>query len=58
MKKKPSGSSAQGRRVEKSVKHIPDSQIDFSDIPEASDVELKRMRRVDGSRQRATGKCD
>ncbi len=46
MRKKPSGSSAQGRRVEKSVKHIPDSQIDFSDIPEATDAELKRMRRV------------
>ncbi len=44
MRKKPSGSSAQGRRVEKSVKHIPDSQIDFSDIPEATDAELKSMR--------------
>lgn len=46
MKKKPSELSAQGRRVVKSVKHIPDAQIDFSDIPEATDVELKRMRRV------------
>ena len=46
MKKKPSGSSAQGRRAVKSVKHTPDAQIDFSDIPEATDVELKRMRRV------------
>ena len=46
MKKKPSASSAQGRRVAKNVKHIPDSQIDFSDIPEATDAELKRMRRV------------
>ena len=46
MRKKPSGSSAQGRRVEKSVKNIPDSQIDFFDIPEATDAELKRMRRV------------
>jgi predicted DNA binding CopG/RHH family protein len=25
---------------------MPDSQIDFSDIPEATDAELKRMRRV------------
>lgn len=25
---------------------MPDSQIDFSDIPEATDEELKRMRRV------------
>lgn len=36
MKKNPSGSSAQGRRVAKSVKPIPDSQIDFFDIPEAT----------------------
>ena len=46
MKKKRSESSAQDRRVVKSVKHIPDSQIDFSDIPEATDDELRRMRRV------------
>lgn len=46
MKKKPSESSALGRRVAKSVKHRPDSQIDFSDIPEATDAELKCMRRV------------
>lgn len=25
---------------------MPDSQIDFSDIPEATDAQLKRMRRV------------
>ena len=25
---------------------MPDSQIDFSDIPEATDEELRRMRRV------------
>ncbi|HJT20034.1 MAG TPA: BrnA antitoxin family protein [Nitrospira sp.] len=29
-----------------SVKHMPDSQIDFSDIPESTDEELKRARRV------------
>ena len=46
MKKKRSGLSAQDRRVVRSVRHIPDSQIDFSDIPEATDAELKRMRRV------------
>ncbi|MDO9120036.1 MAG: BrnA antitoxin family protein [Nitrospira sp.] len=46
MKKKPSGSSAQGRRAGKSVRPIPDAQIDFSDIPEATDAELRRMRRV------------
>jgi predicted DNA binding CopG/RHH family protein len=46
MKKKRSGSSARGRRAGRNVGHIPDSQIDFSDIPEASDEQLRRMRRV------------
>ena len=46
MKKKRAGSSAPGRRAEESVRHIPDSQIDFSDVPEATDAQLKRMRRV------------
>ena len=46
MKTKRSASSAPGKRAAKSVKHIPDSQIDFSDMPEATDAELKRMRRV------------
>ncbi len=46
MKKKPSGSSARGRRAAGSVKHMPDSQIDFSDIPESTEEELRRARRV------------
>lgn len=46
MKRKRSGLSARGRRVARSVRHIPDSQIDFSDIPEATEQELRRMRRV------------
>ena len=46
MRKKGSGSSARGRRVAKSVKPMPDSQIDFSDIPESTDEELQRARRV------------
>jgi len=46
MRKKRSASSVRGKRVAKSVKHIPDSQIDFSDIPEATNEQLKRMRRV------------
>ena len=45
-KKKPSVSSAHGKRAAGSVKHIPDSEIDFSDIPELSDEQLKRMRRI------------
>ncbi|MBA5863637.1 MAG: hypothetical protein GDA65_13150 [Nitrospira sp. CR1.1] len=46
MKKKRSVSLAHGRRVARNVKHMPDSEIDFSDIPEATDDQLKRMRRV------------
>lgn len=46
MAKKRSASSALVRRVAKSVRHIPDSRIDFSDIPESTDVELKQARRV------------
>ncbi len=46
MKKKQSVLSVPGRRAAGNVKHMPDSQIDFSDIPEATDAQLKRMRRV------------
>ena len=46
MRRKRSVSSARGKRVGKSVRHMPDSQIDFSDIPELTDEQLKRMRRV------------
>jgi uncharacterized protein (DUF4415 family) len=46
MTKKQSGSSARGTRAGKSVKLIPDHQIDFSDIPESTDEELRRARRV------------
>ena len=46
MRKKRSGSSAQGKRVGAKAQPPPDSQIDFSDIPEATDTQLGRMRRV------------
>jgi predicted DNA binding CopG/RHH family protein len=46
MKKKRSAPLACGKQAAKSARHIPDSQIDFSDIPEATNEELKRMRRV------------
>ena len=46
MAKRRSESSAQGGRVAKSGKPIADSQIDFSDIPESTDEELRRARRV------------
>ena len=35
-----------GKQAVKSGKHIPDSANDFSDIPELSDEQLKRMRRI------------
>ena len=46
MKKKSSAMSAPGKQAGKSARHIPDSQIDFSDVPELSDHQIKRMRRV------------
>ena len=46
MKRKRSGSSVRGKRVAGNVRHTPDSQIDFSDIPESTDEELRRARRV------------
>ncbi len=46
MRRKRSASSVPGRRAARSVRHIPDSKIDFSDMPELSDEQLRRMRRV------------
>ena len=45
-RRKRSGSSALVKRVGRNVRHIPDAQIDFSDIREATDEELRRARRV------------
>ena len=42
---KRSASSAQGKRVAKSAKRMRD-RIDFSDVPELTDEQLKRARRV------------
>jgi predicted DNA binding CopG/RHH family protein len=47
-------SSAHGGPAVRNEKHIPDSEIDFSDIPESTDEELKRARRVGRPR---TGKA-
>jgi uncharacterized protein (DUF4415 family) len=45
--KKSRGSSARGERVAKKEKNMkPKKKIDFSDIPELSDKQLSRMRRV------------
>ncbi len=38
--------SARATRRAKSARPIPDSRIDLSDIPEATDAELRRARRV------------
>jgi predicted DNA binding CopG/RHH family protein len=46
MKKKNLGSSVRGQRAGGSAKPIPDSRIDFSDIPESTEEELRRARRV------------
>jgi uncharacterized protein (DUF4415 family) len=46
MAKKLSVLSAHAARAVENAKHIPDSEIDFSDIPEATDEELRRARRV------------
>jgi uncharacterized protein (DUF4415 family) len=46
MAKKQSASSARGKAAAKSAKHMPDRDISFSDIPESTDEELKRARRV------------
>ncbi len=46
MRKKRSASSARGNRIAKSVKHISDREIDYSDIPPSTEEELKRARRV------------
>lgn len=46
MAKKRYALSVRGNRAAKSAKHILDSRIDFSDIAESTDAELKRARRV------------
>ena len=46
MAKKRPKSSGRGGRAAKSVRSISDRAIDFSDIPESTDAELKRARRV------------
>jgi uncharacterized protein (DUF4415 family) len=46
MAKRRSPPGADGRRAVKSARPIPDSRIDFSDIPESTTAELKRARRV------------
>jgi uncharacterized protein (DUF4415 family) len=46
MKKKSRGSSARGERAGRKEKVTRQKKIDFSDIPELSEKQLSRMRRV------------
>jgi uncharacterized protein (DUF4415 family) len=46
MKKKRFGSSVRAKRPAKSARHMPDSALNLSDIPEATDAQLRRARRV------------
>lgn len=46
MARKRFASSARAKRAAKNGKLTPDSSIDFSDIPESTDAELRRARRV------------
>jgi len=46
MAKKRFASSARARQAAKSAKHTPNSRIDFLDIPESTDEELRRARRL------------
>ena len=46
MAKKRSALSPHGARPRKSTKHMKDEPIDFSDLPESTDEELSRARRV------------
>jgi predicted DNA binding CopG/RHH family protein len=39
-------SSARARQAAKNAKPMPDHKINFSDIPESTDAELRRARRV------------
>jgi len=46
MAKKSSASSVRGARAKKNVNTTRDESIDFSDIPELSDAQLKGMKRL------------
>ncbi len=54
MAKKQSASSVRAKPVAKSARPMPDRKIDFSDVPESSDEELRLAKRVGRPR---TGKA-
>jgi predicted DNA binding CopG/RHH family protein len=46
MARKQSASSAPAKRRDANVKYLPDSELDLVDIPETTEEEFKRARRV------------
>src|SRR2546423_4327712 len=46
MTKKRFATSAHARQRAKNARHMPDSMLDLTDIPEATDAQLRRARRV------------
>lgn len=46
MAKRRSVSSARGRQAAGNARHTPDKRLDFSDIPESTDGELRGAKRV------------
>ena len=52
MSKKQFESSVHAKQAVRYEKHIPDSAIDFSDIPESSTQELRRAKRVGRPRKK------
>src|SRR5258708_16394678 len=46
MRKRRYASSARAKQRAKSATHVPDSALNLSDIPEATDEHLRRARRV------------
>jgi uncharacterized protein (DUF4415 family) len=46
MRRRLSESSVRGKRAARNARPTPGGRIDFSDIPESTDAELKRARRV------------
>ena len=52
MDRKRSGSSAHGKPVAGNGGPIPDRELDFSDIPDSTEAELRRARRLGQSRQK------
>jgi uncharacterized protein (DUF4415 family) len=46
MRKKQSASSARARQRAKNGRHMPDSRLNLSEIPEATGEQLRRARRV------------